>query len=257
MARLVSSHSELVAAQADGAIVKSAPPGLFVRSDSNLEMRGKPCITGASLFQRVVLCPEQQPRGPAPGAGDVAPARQWVRRLAPPLIHLRRNPGDAFDRGILVPLREVLERASGSAGAGRPDGYSRGGDATSGGRDERSTARRNVGRSRPDTGTVGLDACQQCEQPTRRALANRVGPLNMAREHARSRPVRSGITKRYRWIAAEPPLLGHGPRRCCHATRGSAREPAYYERSMCQAVACRREVYDPFSGYGRVQECCR
>ena len=53
MARLVPSHSELVAAQADGAIVKPAPPELFVRSDSNLEMRWE------AMYHRGYLVPNE------------------------------------------------------------------------------------------------------------------------------------------------------------------------------------------------------
>ena len=53
MARLVTSHPDLIAAQADQAIVKPAPPDLFLRSDSNLEMRWE------AMYQRGYIVPNE------------------------------------------------------------------------------------------------------------------------------------------------------------------------------------------------------
>ncbi len=111
MARLVSSHPELVAAQADTAIVKPAPPELFVRSDSNLEMRWE------AMYHRGYLVPNELffVRNNSPVVPRLEPAT-W--RLHVGGSGVSRPRSFTYDDILSMPSMAVL-RAIECAGNGR------------------------------------------------------------------------------------------------------------------------------------------
>ena len=111
MARLVSPHSELVAAQADEAIVKPAPPELFVRSDSNLEMRWE------AMYHRGYLVPNELffVRNNSPVVPRLEPAT-W--RLHVGGSGVSRPRSFTYDEILSMPSIAVL-RAIECAGNGR------------------------------------------------------------------------------------------------------------------------------------------
>jgi sulfane dehydrogenase subunit SoxC len=111
VARLVPSHSELVAAQVDGAIVKPAPPELFLRSDSNLEMRWE------AMYHRGYLVPNELffVRNNCPVVPRLEPAT-W--RLHIGGSGVSRPRAFTYDEILSMPSMSVL-RAIECAGNGR------------------------------------------------------------------------------------------------------------------------------------------
>lgn len=111
VARLVSPHSELIAAQAEQAIVKPAPPELFVRSDSNLEMRWE------AMYHRGYLVPNELffVRNNSPTVPRLEPAT-W--RLHVGGSGVSRPRSFTYDDILSMPSTAVL-RAIECAGNGR------------------------------------------------------------------------------------------------------------------------------------------
>jgi sulfane dehydrogenase subunit SoxC len=111
MARLVTAHPELIAAQADAAIVKPAPPELFLRSDSNLEMRWE------AMYNRGYIVPNELffVRNNSPVVPHLEPAT-W--RLHVGGSGVSRPRSFTYDEILAMPSMAVF-RAIECAGNGR------------------------------------------------------------------------------------------------------------------------------------------
>jgi len=111
MGRLVTSPPELIAAQGDAAIVKPAPPELFLRSDSNLEMRWE------AMYQRGYIVPNELffVRNNSPVVPHLEPAT-W--RLHVGGSGVSRPRSFTYDEILAMPSMAVF-RAIECAGNGR------------------------------------------------------------------------------------------------------------------------------------------